>query len=159
MQSPTPSPAVRSPQERLTKYQANAFTLEFPGGWKDRTVYTLTGPVSDGIQHNVLITVEEDAPYNSLREYAEWQIHALEGELKACHLLKRGTIALENGLPAYEAVFSWYPTPAMKVFQHQLYVLAGRTACRLTATFSEKTRQTIGPQVERIMRSFTPLKR
>ena len=144
--------------EPFVRFQANSFTVHCPEGWQDRTVYTLSGPVSDGIQHNVLITVEHDAPYNSVREYAEWQIAALQAELKACHMLKKETITLANGLPAYQAIFSWYPTPALKVYQQQIYVLADRTACRLTATFTEKTRQTLGPQIERLMLSFDPVK-
>ena len=48
--------------------------------------------------------------------------------------------------------------PEFKVYQQQIYVLADRTACRLTATFTEKTRQTLGPQIERLMLSFDPVK-
>ncbi len=157
MQSPTATPAVRPP-DRVTKYQANSFTVNCLEGWKDKTIYTLAGPVTDGIQHNVLITVEQDAPYNSLREYAEWQIGALEEELRACRLLKKGSITLANGLPAFQAIFSWYPTETLKVYQEQIYVLAEKTACRLTATFTKKTRKTLGPQIERMMLSFNPLK-
>ena len=127
-------------------------------GWQDKTIYTLTGPVEDGIQHSVLITLEQDVAFDSVREYAEWQISALEQELKGCRLLKKGTISLANGLPAYKAIFSWYPTETLRVFQEQIFVLADKTAYKLTATFTKKTRKTLGPQVERMMLSFNPRK-
>ena len=144
--------------DRGDVYQANAFTMRRLDGWQDKTIYTLTGPVEDGIQHSVLITLEQDVAFDSVREYAEWQISALEQELKGCRLLKKGTISLANGLPAYKAIFSWYPTETLRVFQEQIFVLADKTAYKLTATFTKKTRKTLGPQVERMMLSFNPRK-
>ena len=141
-----------------TRYQAREFALDLLLGWQDKTIYTLTGPVEDGIQHSVLIILEHDVAFDSVREYAEWQISALEQELKGCRLLKKGSIALTNGLPAYKAIFSWYPTEDLRVFQEQIFVLAERTAYKLTATFTKKTRKTLGPQVERMMLSFNPRK-
>ena len=150
--------AARQP-DRVTKYQANTFTMSCLEGWQDKTIHTLTGPVVDGIQHNVLITVEPGMAFDSVREYAEWKIGALESELKSCRLLKKGGIVLASGLPAYKAVFSWYPTEALRVYQEQIYVLHEKNACKLTATFTKKTRKTLGPQVERMMLSFNPAKR
>ena len=150
------------PKQRGTapgvRYQAWKFILELPDGWQDKTIYTLTGPVEDGIQHSVLITLEQDVAFDSVREYAEWQISALEQELKGCKLLKKGSIALANGLPAYQAIFSWYPSETLRVYQEQIFVLAEKTAYKLTATFTKKTRKTLGPQVERMMLSFSPRK-
>lgn len=140
-------------------FRGNSFTLSFPDGWQDKTIYTLTGPVEDGIQHSVLITLEQNVAFDSVREYAEWQIGALEQELKGCRLLKKGNISLANGLPAYQAIFSWYPTETLRVYQEQIFVLADATAYKLTATFTKKTRKTLGQQVERMMLSFTPVKR
>jgi hypothetical protein len=141
------------------KYLANTFAINCLEGWQDQTIHTLTGPVENGIQHSVLITVEQDAPFDSVREYAEWQIRALEDELKACRLLKKGSITLANGLPAYQAIFCWYPTDTLKVYQEQVFVLVDKSAYKLTATFTKKTRKTLGPQVERMMLSFNPVKK
>jgi hypothetical protein len=158
------APSQQPPQagsrraEPVTRYQADTFTLDCAEGWHDKTLFTLAGPVTDGIQHTVLITVEQEAPYESVREFAEAQIAALEGELRACRLLKKGPLTLASGLPAYQAIFSWYPAAGLKVYQEQVYVLDSGRACRLTATFTKKTRKTLGPQVERMMLSFSPVK-
>lgn len=138
------------------KYYADTFTLALIDSWQDKTIYTLTGPVEDGIQHNVTINVEPETQFEKIREFAEWQIRALEDELKSCRLLKKEEIKLTNGLPAYRAIFSWWPTDQLRVYQEQIYVLFEKTAYRLTATFTKKTRKTLGPQIERMMLGFTP---
>jgi len=158
MPDPSNIPTTQRGAVPGARYQAWKFILELPDGWQDKTIYTLTGPVEDGIQHSVLITLEQDVAFDSVREYAEWQISALEQELKGCKLLKKGSISLANGLPAYQAIFSWYPSETLRVYQEQIFVLAEKTAYKLTATFTKKTRKTLGPQVERMMLSFSPRK-
>ena len=145
-------------QKPVQKYQANSFTIGQLDGWQDKTVYTIAGPVTDGIQHNVTIIVGQDVPFTSVREFAEWQIGAMEQELKGCQLLKKGTITLANGTPAYQAIFAWFPAENLKVYQEQIFVLAEGWAYTLTASFSKKSRKTLGPQVERMMLSFAPVK-
>jgi hypothetical protein len=140
-------------------YQGNNFTINQQEGWVDKTIYTLAGPVEDGIQHNILITIEEDVEFDSVAEYADFHITAMEEELKGYIVLKREEISLANGLPAYRAIYRWYPTDEMCIYQEQMFVLADGTAYKLTTTFTKKTRKTLGPQVERILMSFQPDKK
>jgi len=143
-------------EDKTKVFQANSFTINQLEDWEDKTVYTLTGPVTDGIQHNVIINIDREVPFENLIDYAEWQIRTLEEELKSCTLLKKGETKLDNGMEAYEAVFSWFPVEDVKIYQHQIYILVDSTAYKLTASFTKKTRQTLGPQVERMMLSFNP---
>jgi hypothetical protein len=143
----------------ISIYKANTFTLNLPEDWEDKTVYILTGPVTGGVQHNVIINVEQNVSFDNVEDYAEWQIGALEGELKGCRLLKKGKKTLENGLPAYEAVFRWYPTDELRIYQQQIYVLVQNTGYKLTASFTKKTRKTLGPMVEQMMLSFNPVQK
>jgi hypothetical protein len=140
-------------------YQGNSFAINQPEGWVDKTVYTLAGPVEEGIQHNILITMEEDVEFDSVAEYADFHITAMEEELKGYTVLKREEISLDNGLPAYRAIYRWYPTEEMCIYQEQMFVLADGNAYKLTTTFTKKTRKTLGPQVERILMSFQPDKK
>ena len=103
-----------------------------------------------------MITVEENIPFNSLFDYADWHIRTLEAELKGCRLLKKDKRSLANGLPAYEAIFSWFPEEHLRILQQQLFVLVGKTGYKMTASFTEKTRQTLGPIVEKMMLSLSP---
>ncbi len=143
-------------QDKTILYQANSFTLNQLEDWKDKTIYTLTGPVTDGIQHNVVITVDDEPAFENLIDYAEWNIKILEQELKSCMLLKKDEIKLNNGMEAFEAIFSWYPVDDIRIYQQQIYILDNSKAYKLTASFTKKTRRTLGPQVERMMLSFEP---
>ena len=149
--STVPRPSLR--------YVANAFSLNLYENWLDKTVFTITGPFENGIQHNITINVEPETQFEKIREYAEWQIRALEDELKSCRLLKKEEIKLANGMPAYRAIFTWWPSDELRVYQEQIYVLFEKSAFRLTATFTKKTRKTLGPLVERMMLSFEPAKK
>lgn len=141
-------------KDKTILFQGNGFTLNQLDDWEDKTLYTLLGPVTDGIQHNVIIDVERDAPFDSLEEYADWHIHTLESELKSCMLLKRGEIKLTNGTDAYEAIFSWYPSDEIRIYQQQIFVLVEKTAYKMTASYTKKTRKTLGPAIERMMLSL-----
>ena len=143
-------------EDKVKLYQGNGFTLNQPADWTDKTIYTITGPVEGGVQHNVLITVEQNLSFENVRDYADWQILSLEESLKGCRLLKKGETTLFNGLQAYEAVFCWYPTDELRIYQHQVFVLVENTGYKLTAPFTKKTRKTIGPAVLRMMLSLNP---
>jgi hypothetical protein len=142
--------------DKTKLFQGNGFTINQLEEWEDKTIYTLTGPVTDGIQHNVILNIDKKVPFETLEEYADWQIKTLETELKGCTLLKRGETKLTNGTEAYEAIFKWYPTDEIRIYQHQIYVLVEKTAYKFTASFTKKTRKTLGPQVERMMLSLNP---
>jgi hypothetical protein len=141
-------------KDKTIVFQGNGFTLNQLEDWEDKTIYTITGPVIDGIQHNVIINVDREMIFDNVIDYAEWQIKTLEEELKGCTLLKRGETKLTNGTEAYEAIFSWYPLDDYRIYQHQVYVLIDKIAYKLTASFTKKTRQTIGPAIVRMMLSF-----
>jgi hypothetical protein len=144
--------------DRAWIYNADSFTLNCLEGWQDTTVFTIAGPVEDNIQHSVVIALGRETPFTSVREFAEWQISSVEDQLKGSRLLKKGSITLSNGTPAYQAIFVWYPTDGLRIYQEQIFVLSEGSAYTLTATFSKKTRKTLGPQVERMMLSFNPVK-
>ena len=135
-QKPPQTPQVK---DKTVLFQGNGFTLNQLEDWEDKTLYTLTGPVTDGIQHNVIITIDKDPAFDNVIEYADLQITVLEKELKSCMLLKRGETKLTNGTDAYEAIFSWYPTDELRIYQHQIFVMIEKVAYKMTASFTKKT--------------------
>jgi hypothetical protein len=138
-------------------YRGNKFSVKLYEDWQDKTIYTIAGPVTDGIQHSIIISLNPDVETDNLRDYADWNIATLTGELKGCRLLKQGPITLANGLQAYKAIFCWFPTEELRIYQEQIYVLVGTAGYNLTASFTKKTRKTLGPLVERMMLSFNPV--
>ena len=147
-------------KDKTIPYHGNGFTLEQLEDWQDKTIYTLEGPVTDGIKHNVIVTINPEPGTDDLVEYSQLQIQTIEKELKSFMLLKQGKTKLTNGTDAYEAIFSWYPTDDLRIYQHQIYVFNDKAAYNLTTSFTKKTRQTIGPAVVRMMLSinFPPKK-
>ena len=107
--------------DKTVMFQGNGFSLNLLEDWEDKTIYTITGPVTDGVQHNAIITKDEENLFGSLEQYAQWHIKTLETELKSCSLLKKGETRLANGNEAYEAIFSWYPTNELRIYQHQIF--------------------------------------
>lgn len=150
---------MRKSKERtapLRIYRGNGFTIDLPEEWQDETVYALTGTTEDGIQHNVLINVEQNVETGSVAEYADRQIETLTTQLQGCRLLKRGETLLSNGLEAYEVIFRWCPAEEVMLYQRQIYALFENTAYTLTTTFTKRSRKTMGPEVDRIIMSFRP---
>jgi hypothetical protein len=80
---------------------------------------------------------------------------AIGTDLQGFHELKHGHIKLNNRLPAYELVYKWYPMEDREVYQRVVYVLINNTGYILTATFSKKTWKTKGPEIAKILKSFT----
>lgn len=155
-------PSQRRPEPDQTEmappveYRADTFAIDLYEDWQDKTVYILAGPATDDVQHNVTINVGHDVEVDSLIDFADWQVKSLEEELKGCRLLLKDQVQLDCGIPAYRAIFVWYPMEEVRLYQEQLYVLHEGRGYTLTASFTKKTRKTLGPKVERIMRSFTP---
>ena len=144
------------PEASGNVYQENTFSLNLPDDWTDKTVFTLTGPVTDGIQHNITVNTQEDLPVDDLFEFAEAQLDSIESELKSCRLLLKEPCKLTSGLSAYRAIFVWWPTEELILYQEQIYVVHENKGFTLTASFSKKTRKTVGPEIERAMLSFQP---
>lgn len=152
---PTPAGPPQPPPPQT--FRAQSFTLQLGEDWRDRTVYILAGPASDGIQHNITVTIDPEVPEMTLVDFADLNTQNLEDELRGCRLLLKEPVQLDSGQPAYRAIFVWWPMEDLRLYQEHLYVLHGTTGYVLTASFTKKTRKTLGPQVERMMRSFQPI--
>ncbi len=147
---------ITADEKKTNLFQGNKFRLELQDGWEDDTLYIISGPVDDGVQHNINITVDKEPQLDSLTEYAEWQIKSMEEQLKGCRVLLREQTQLQIGLLAFRAIFSWSPNDNLRIYQEQIYVMVEGMAYTLTTSFTKKTRKTLGPAIERMMLSFTP---
>lgn len=133
----------------------NRFSLDLPPQWVDRSIYRFDGPLEDGIQHYITVTIAHDLGLTDLDPYAGLQIEALAAELHGYHELKRGPLLLANRLPGYELVYQWSPAAGVELYQRHIWVLQDRTGYALMAAFSKKTWKLMGDQVDRIMRSIS----
>ncbi len=133
----------------------NRFSIKIPLEWQDNTVYSFEGPEEDGVRHNIIVSIENNVEMPDLNTYAEMRIDAVANELKGYNELKRGLIELNNHKPAYEVIYKWCPVENRVIYQRVVYILQNSTGLILTASFSKKTWKTKGPEIDKILKSFT----
>ena len=149
--------AVDADREPPVPYRANAFRMMLPSdAWTDRSLYTLTGPTIDGIQHNITVNVVQDPEAEDLDAFVDEQLESLEAALDDCRVLMTDPAELACGLPAHRAIYVWRPNEALRLYQEQIYMMEDGCAYVLTSSFTQKTRKQIGAAVEQMMLSFTP---
>jgi hypothetical protein len=136
--------------------KTNFFNMEFPPGWDDRTVYTYAGPEDSGVQHNMVVMVDNELQTADLLAYAREHVEALKQTLTGIEVLGEKAKVLKSGLEAYEVIYRWIPTEGRIMFQKQIYVIADGRGFNFTSSFSKKTIQTIGTVVDEIIDSFQP---
>jgi len=130
--------------------------LNLPPDWIDETVYTYKGPDDSGIQHNLVLMVDGESRPDDITAYAKERIHTLAQTLGGFELLSERPRKLKTGFDAYEAVYKWIPAEGKIIFQKQVYLIAYGTTYNFTASFSKKTLQTIGVDVDAMIDSFKP---
>jgi hypothetical protein len=136
----------------------NHFSVDLPGGWKETTVYTFEGPHDSGVQHNLVLVIDQDVPNGiGLERYARMQSEHTSAALPGYEFISGREITLPSGFPAYETVHKYVPAENTVLFQKQVTVVMERKAYVLTSTFSKKTLKTIANQVDCIIASLRPL--
>jgi hypothetical protein len=141
---------------RGSVFHADAFLLDLREGWKNETVYVLQGPEADELQHLIQINVDPDAGPIAVIDYADMQIDLQLNTLRGYQLLNKCFTTLDAGHRAYRALSVWYPTEDRRLYQDQFFVVHDEAGYRLSTCYTKKTRKTLGPQIERAMRSFEP---
>lgn len=155
--APAQDGSPEEPGATPVPYRADAFRMKLPSDeWTDRSLYTLTGPTVDGIQHNITINVEREPEAEDLAAFAEEQVESLEAALDNCRVLMVDPVELACGLPAHRAIYTWQPNDDLQLYQEQIYVMDDGDGFVLTSSFTRKTRKQLGAAVENMMLSFTP---
>ncbi|MBD3320046.1 MAG: DUF1795 domain-containing protein [Chitinivibrionales bacterium] len=135
----------------------NQFTLSLPLGWKETTVYTFEGPHDSGVQHNIIITIDnEPSKKIGLKDYAHQQIGNSKQYLPGFEMVQEREIRLPSGLDGYELVYKYAPSDELVLYQKQVFVIMESKGYCFTATFSKKTMKTIVHEVDEIISSFRP---
>ena len=144
-----PEPPPRKPVED------SRFSMVLSSEWVDKTSYIIVGPEEDGIQHNIMVKIEDNAEVLDVATLAQEKIKELSIALEAFEELNEGPVQLNESLPAYEVLYKWMPNGKREVYQRMMFVLSEQSVFTLTVTFSEKTFKRLGSQVDSIYKSFT----
>jgi hypothetical protein len=133
----------------------NLFQLAFPDGWKETTVYTFEGPHDSGLQHNLIVVVDQYAGKDcELKEYVHGQLATTSLTLPGYELVNEKEFALPDGCPALLIVYKYVPAENTVLFQKQVFVKKADSVYIFTATFNKKTLQTIANDIDQIISSF-----
>jgi hypothetical protein len=145
----TPVPAPIS----LRPYRANGFGLLVPQGWEDLTLHTLVERTESDFPHWLRVLVDAHPQASSAVEYGEAILRRAIETAPGCHVL-RPAQKLELAVPAAHAELRWSPTDDLRIYQRYLFVLAGDAGFTLSAQMTKKTRITLGPVIDGILRSL-----
>lgn len=132
------------------------FRITLPSGWENQTVYTYKGPDDSGVQHNLVLIIDNEAGGVDLKTYAKLRLDSIKDTLTGFELLGQREKDLKSGNKAYEIVYKWSPSADKTLVQKQVFTIIGGKAYNFTSSFSKKTIQTIGVQVDEIIDSFQP---
>jgi len=129
--------------------------IDLPKGWVDRTIYTIMGPDAGGLQHMLIISVDDEYQGQNLTDYARERLDIVESQLPSGELVKEEEIEIAEDRPAYLGVFRWNPGDKMLV-RKMVYVLIDNVMYTFTADFTRQTHKTLGVEVDRMIAGFTP---
>ena len=134
----------------------NQFNISLPPGWEDQTVYSYKGPDDSGVQHNLVLMIDDDLETSDLASYAKMSIETLKDTLSGLEIMGEREMELKSGHKAYEVVCKWIPAENKTLIQKHVFMIIDNKAYNFTASFSKKTIKTIGPQVDEMINSFNP---
>ena len=129
--------------------------IDLPEGWVDRTIYTIMGPDAGGLQHMLIISVDDEYKGQDLTEYARERIDIVEGQLPSGEIIKEEETELGNDRPAYLCIFRWNPGDK-ELVRKMVYALIDDVMYTFTADFTRQTHKTLGVEVDRMMAGFKP---
>jgi len=135
---------------------ASRFKIDFPSGWEDQTVYTYKGPDDSGVQHNLVLIIDNEVGGVDLGTYAKLRLDSIKDTLTGFELMGQREKELKSGNKAYEIVYKWSPSADKTLVQKQVFTIIDGVAYNFTSSFSKKTIQPIGVQVDEIIDSFNP---
>lgn len=132
------------------------FQIDLPDGWEDQTIFTFRGPDDSGVQHNLVLIIDNQLRTKDLASYVKPRIETIKETLTGLEIMGEREITLGSGDKAYEIVYKWMPTANKKLVQKQVFTIIGDKAYNFTASFSKQSIKTIGRQVDEMINSFKP---
>ena len=135
----------------------NQFSLTLPGSWQDQTLFTYHGPLENGVQHNLIISIDTKIPKKmDITTYAYKQLESSRIELPGFVILKEGEKILANGRVGFEVVYRYRASDEVAIYQKQFFLFMETKGYCFTASFSKKTLKTIANDVDAMIESFIP---
>jgi hypothetical protein len=131
------------------------FTLSFPDTWKETTAYTFQGPVIEGLQHNLILTIDSAVNNKTVQKsYVNKHLTDARQTMPGFEVIHETETLLSDGTPASIIVFKYFPTESAAYIQKQYYVLKENGMYIFTSTFAADTYRSMVNEVDQIVRSL-----
>jgi hypothetical protein len=142
-------------RDSSTTFRGPDFTLDLDEAWTNETVYRLHGPTVDGYEHTLQVAVNPEVGDISVVDYATLLIDRQLRGMEDGRLLETTRTKIESDLVASRVLLEGGEQPSW-TYQEDWYIVHRNVGYRLSARFTDNSRQILGPQVEQIFRSFEP---
>ena len=130
------------------------YLVQLPDGWSDQTIHTFMGPDEGGLQHQILLGIDETGGGSDLESYAEERIQAHLTAQPELETLKREASVLPSGDPVYEWTFKLVTSDDAVLFHRMLFLKRHGCLYSFSGSFTKKTLQTLGSDFVKLVDSL-----
>ena len=131
------------------------FSITLPQEWKDTTIFTFEGPHDDGLQHNLVVTIDPDAGKDmDIKIYAKTQIATTLSALPGFEMVSETAGKRRDNTLTYQICYKYTCEGSQTIFQKQAYIADKNALTIFTASFTKKTLKTIGPRIDATIDGF-----
>lgn len=134
----------------------NRFQFDLPSGWEDQTVYFFRGPVIDGKEHRLMLTIDRHLQQGDVAEFALQRTRPITDALRGVEVLKNEDTTVAGCYPSWEFVYRWIPSDETKIFKKHVFVLRGGYGFSFEIEFSKMSHKMLGDQVKKVIERLLP---
>jgi hypothetical protein len=118
---------------RIPRLEGVYFNLPLPEGWVERSFYSAGGPIFEGFQSSLTVTVETRLQLTDLLACVRLQMNQLEGQLTDFALLPGTEQPVKDG-QGYRLDFTWTTQEQVPIRQRQWYLYRSPLLWIITAS-------------------------
>ncbi len=130
--------------------------FDLPKGWLEPMVFNFIGPNEDGVEHNLLLTLDRSKRHDNIKDFAKERTQPILSGLKGAEVLKDEDITVDDGHPAWEFVYKWMPSDDKVTINKYVFVLIDGVGFTFSMQFNKKSYQTVGLQLKNVIESIAP---
>jgi hypothetical protein len=134
----------------------NRFQFDLPAGWEDQTVYFFRGPVIDGQEQRLMLTIDRHLQQDTIADFALQRTRPITSSLQGIEVLKDEDTTVAGCYPSWEFVYRWIPSDEAKTYKKHVFVLRGGYGFSFEMEFSKKAHKLIGDQVKKVIENLLP---
>ena len=135
-----------------------AFNLDFdrlPSGWVDQSVYTFKGPLVDGLEHLLIVTLDRRLPPDAttLAPFVEQKSSVIRKSYPESRVMKDGAVTLDN-TNAHELVLEWPMSETLTRIVQYYFAIVENTGFTFWSTYADVSFSLLRSDVRKLVVSL-----